>query len=77
MGIVESEAASSAQIKGAGTVGAGIRVSEMMTEDESEGEMVGNGGSVCVDMVAVEGGGMERMFVWTEAVAVVGVEVTR
>jgi len=30
-----------------------------VNRDKSEGNMVGKGGSVCVDMVTVEGGGME------------------
>jgi hypothetical protein len=52
VGIVGSEAASSAQLKGAKTVVAGIGVSEIGVGTGIDSEMVGIGGSICVDMVA-------------------------
>ena len=63
MGIVEIETASSAQLKGIETMVAGIRESEMGIDDNSEGIMVGNGGSVCVDIVTEEDGGIIGGFV--------------
>jgi len=61
MGIVEIEAASSAQLKGveeivAGIRGSGIRIVEVRMGDLKDSETIagGNSGSVCVDMVAVE-----------------------
>ena len=66
MGIVGSENVSSAQSKGAEETVAGIRGSNMGTGDDSARFMVGNGDSVCVDMVAEEGVGMIKGVVWTE-----------
>ena len=63
-----------AQSKGAESIMVGIGGSNMGTGNESE-EI--RRCLVCVDIVAVEDGGIRGMFVWTEAVAVVGVEVTR
>ena len=60
MGIIEIAAASSAQLKGAETVVAGIGDSEIGVGiengigDSGVLEMVGIGDSVCVDMVTVE-----------------------
>ena len=39
--------------------------------------MIGNSGSVCVDMVTVEDGEKEGEFVWMDAVVIVGVEASR
>ena len=58
MGIVESKAASFTQLKGVEEIVTGIGGSKIETDDNSEGNSVGNRGSVCVDMVAVEDGGM-------------------
>ena len=60
MGIVESEKGSSAQLKGAEVIVAGIRGSKMETGDSKDSEMVtiGNRGLVWVDMVAEEDWGM-------------------
>ena len=76
MGIIESAAASFAQSKGAEKIVAGIRGSEigigtgkemgevMGTGDlnDSDSEMVGIGGSVCVDIVTEMGLGVEGGF---------------
>lgn len=62
MGIVESETVSFAQLKGAKTVTGGIRGSKTGTSDDSEKIMVDKGGSVCVDMVTEEEGGMIEGF---------------
>ena len=61
-GIIGSEIVSSAQLKGAETMVAGIRGSTIGIDDSSEGVLSGNGGSVCVDMVT-EDGGMSVEFV--------------
>ena len=66
MGIVEIEAASSAQLKGVERIEAGIGGSEIgigMGVGIGIGglkdlEIIGNGGSVCVDIDAVEDGGI-------------------
>jgi hypothetical protein len=58
MGIVEIEAASSAQLKGAEGIVAGIGDSEIGIGEGIDSETVGIGGSVCVDIVAVEYVGM-------------------
>jgi hypothetical protein len=50
VGIVDSETASSPQLKGTKAIVAGIVDSEMGTEDSEDSEMVGNDGSVCVDI---------------------------
>jgi hypothetical protein len=63
-------AASSAQLKVAETVVAGIRSSEMGMDDDSEKVTVGNGGSVWVDIDAEEDEGMIRGFVWTKQLRV-------
>ena len=74
MGIIGSVAASFAQSKGVeemvGIGGSGIGIGIGKGIDL---ETVDIGGSVCVDMVAVEGGGMKGIFVWIKEVAVVGV----
>ena len=74
MGIIESAAASFAQSKGAEKIVAGIRGSEigigtgkemgevMGTGDLNDSEMVGIGGSVCVDIVTEMGLGVEGGF---------------
>ena len=65
MGIVESETASSAQLKGVETIVAGVVDSEMEagdSEDLEDLEMVGNNGSVCVDIDAVEVEGVKGRF---------------
>ena len=54
MGILESEMASSAQLKGVETIVAGVVDLEMEAGDSDDSEMVGNNGSVCVDIDAVE-----------------------
>ena len=59
MGIVGSETASFAQLKGVGTIIAGVVDSEMEAGDSEDSEMVGNNGSVCVDIDAVEVEGMK------------------
>lgn len=59
MGIVEIEMASSAQLKGVETIVAGVVDSEMEAGDSEDSEMVGNNGSVCVDIDAVEVEGMK------------------
>jgi hypothetical protein len=77
MGIVEIEAASSAQLKGAETVEVGIGGSEIGIGigigigDLKDLEMIGNSGSICVGMVAAEDGGMIGGFVWEETEEVV------
>lgn len=74
MGIVEIEAASSAQLKGAKEIVAGIRGSEMGMGDDSENVTVGSSGgsvTVCVDIDATEDGGMIGGFVWMEMEEVV------
>jgi hypothetical protein len=63
MGIVESEAALSAQLKGVGEMVAGIGGSEMGTDNSRNSKTVGEKGSVCVDIDADEDGGMEGGFV--------------
>ena len=65
MGIVESEAASSAQLKGAEEIVlvAGVGDSEMGIRGSSEKVTVGDRGSVCVDMDAEEDGGIIGEFV--------------
>ena len=70
MGIVKMEAGSSDQLKGTEKVVAGIGGSGM--EIEIGSEMVGIGGSVCVDIDAVEDWGVEEEFAEMEIVAVVG-----
>ena len=62
MGIVGSEIASSAQLKGVETIVAGIEDSEMGTDD-SESFSDSNLGSVCVDIDAEEDGGSIGEFV--------------
>ena len=62
MGIVESETASSAQLKGVGTIVAGVVDSEMEAGYSEDLEMVGNNGSVCVDIDAVEVEGVKGRF---------------
>ena len=62
MGIVEIEMASSAQLKGVETIVAGVVDSEMEAGDSEDSEMVGNNGSVCVDIDAVEVEGMKGGF---------------
>ena len=59
--MVEMKADSSAQLKGTERVVAGIGGSGVGIETDSE--MVGVGGSVCVDIVAVEDEGMIGGFV--------------
>jgi len=54
MGIVETETASSPQLKGAETIAVGIVDSKMETGGSGDLEMVGNDGSVCVDIDAKE-----------------------
>jgi len=81
MGRVEIEAASSAQLKGAKIVVAGIGGSEIGIGigtgigigigDLKDLEMIGNGGSICLGMVAAEDGGMIGEFVWEETEEVV------
>ena len=44
----------------------------MRTGDSENSEMVGNSGLVCVDIDAVDDGGLIRGFDWMETVAVVG-----
>ena len=73
MGIIGSVAASFAQSKGVEEIVAGIRGSGIGIGKGIDLETVDIGGSVCVDMVAVEGGGMKGIFDWIEEVAVVGV----
>ena len=72
MGIVESEAASFAQLKGAETVIAGIGGSKIGMDDGSEKGMVGKGGSVCMDIDAEVDWRVEGKFVEMEAAAMVG-----
>ena len=62
MGIVESETASSAQLKGVETIVAGVVDLEMEAGDSEDSEMVGNNGSVCVDIDAVEVEGVKGRF---------------
>ena len=62
MGIVASEMASSDQLKGVETIVAGVVDSKMEARDSEDSEMVGNNGSVCVDIDAAEVGGMKRGF---------------
>ena len=65
MGIVGSEAASSAQLKGAKTIVAGIGGSKMGIDGFKDSEIVTGGSedSVCVDMIAEEDKGMIGEFV--------------
>ena len=65
MGIVESEAASSTQLKGAEKIVlvAGVGDSKMGIGGSSEKVTVGDRGSVCVDMDAEEDGGIIGEFV--------------
>ena len=62
MGILESEMASSVQLKGVETIVAGVVDSEMEAGDSEDLEMVGNNGSVCVDIDAVEVEGVKGRF---------------
>ena len=55
-GKVESDEVTSAQSKGAESIIMVIRGSEIRTGNESVMDMVGNGGSVCVDIDAVDEG---------------------
>jgi hypothetical protein len=59
-GIVGGEKVLSAQLKGSETVVAGIEGSKRGTVNELERGMAGDEVSVCVDMDAVEDGGMIR-----------------
>ena len=70
-GIAGSETVSSAQLKGVEIVVADIGDFKTGTDNDSEMVIIGNGGSVWVDMVAEEGMGMIRGFVWMEVVVVV------
>jgi hypothetical protein len=63
MRIVGSEIVSSAQLKGAKTVVNGVEDSKAETNNDLEGIMTGDKGSVCVDIVAEEDWGMIREFV--------------
>ena len=72
MGIVKMEADSSAQLKGTERVVAGIGGSGAGIGIGIGSEMVGVGGSVCVDIDAVEDWGVEGEFAEMEIVAVVG-----
>jgi hypothetical protein len=63
VGIVGSMVASSAQLKVAETVVAGIGISETGMGNDSENVTVDNGGSVWVDIDAEEDEGMIREFV--------------
>ena len=65
VGIFESKAASSAQLKGAEEIVlvAGVGDSEMGIRGSSEKVTVGDRGSVCVDMDAEEDGGIIGEFV--------------
>ena len=62
MGIVGSEIASSAQLKGAKEIVTGIWGSEIEMGDDSEKVTVGNGDSVCVDIDADEDRGIRGGF---------------
>lgn len=65
MGIIESEAASSAQLKGAEEIVADSKGTEVEigTGIDSNSEMVSVIGSVCVDMVAEEVDGIITVLV--------------
>ena len=65
MGIIEIAAASSAQLKGAEEMIPGVGGSEMGIEKGIVSETVSVGGSVCVDMVAVEDGEIIEGFGFT------------
>ena len=62
MGIVESEAASFAQLKDEERIGVGIGGSEIGIGNGMDSETASIGGSVCVDIDAVEEGEMKGRF---------------
>jgi len=73
MGIVESETASFAQLKGVKEIVAGIGGLEIgirrgigESGDMKDSETIGNSGSVCMDIDAEEDRGIIGEFVWTK-----------